>query len=268
MPAESRFVVISDTHGDKVDPDALAFVRDFVADWKPDRRLHLGDAFDFRWLRAGASDAEKWERVSDDIDAGLDLLAWYKPTDFVFGNHDDRVIRGIEEGNGATREACRRVLEDIHRVCASSRLYPYCVEKGVARIGHIAAHHGFHAGVYATRQHTLVYGDNLHGHTHTIDRATVPRMSDDGSTVNATGRAIGCLCGLRPDYARRRTATLRWQHGFAYGTVDRNGVATVWQIEKVGDRWVDEGPRARMSKGSSKRTSARKSSTRRRNRSG
>ena len=46
----------------------------FLDDWKPEIRVHAGDAWDFRNLRRGASDDEKAASLVDDWDAGSEFL--------------------------------------------------------------------------------------------------------------------------------------------------------------------------------------------------
>jgi predicted phosphodiesterase len=72
-----RFVVISDMHGDQLDPAAFAAAKSFIDEFKPDHRIHAGDVFDLRWLRSAATDEEKYDDVIADIEGGLSLLDWY-----------------------------------------------------------------------------------------------------------------------------------------------------------------------------------------------
>jgi predicted phosphodiesterase len=42
------FSIVSDTHGDEVDPVMEIKFFDWLADYKPKLRIHAGDVFDFR----------------------------------------------------------------------------------------------------------------------------------------------------------------------------------------------------------------------------
>ena len=58
MTKPLRFVVASDPHGDQVDAETASALFSFIADFRPQIRVHAGDAWDFRNLRRGASDDE------------------------------------------------------------------------------------------------------------------------------------------------------------------------------------------------------------------
>jgi predicted phosphodiesterase len=61
-----RFVVVADSHGDMLDPEVAKALFAFLEDWKPEIRVHAGDAWDFRNLRRGAHDDEKAASLVDD----------------------------------------------------------------------------------------------------------------------------------------------------------------------------------------------------------
>jgi hypothetical protein len=228
----NRWIAISDTHGDHLDAEAWAFVRQFIDDFQPDTRIHLGDVFDLRFLRSGCTDQERYEDVSADIEAGMNLIDEYRPTHLMFGNHDHRLVRAQKDGSGVVRQFCRDLHETIMKQLRLHRteVYPYCSRRGVLHWNGMAMLHGYGHGQYAGRQHAQVYGDCLFGHVHRIDTGTAARIVD-GVSVQATGRTIGCLCRLDMDYATHRLATLQWQHGFAFGTVDK-GRVTVCQASR------------------------------------
>ncbi len=48
MSTPTRFIAFGDNHGDMVDPEAQDALLEFIKDYKPTVRVHLGDAFDFR----------------------------------------------------------------------------------------------------------------------------------------------------------------------------------------------------------------------------
>jgi hypothetical protein len=45
-----KIVAVGDNHGDMVDAESFNAVKEFIKDYKPDVRVHLGDCFDFRSL--------------------------------------------------------------------------------------------------------------------------------------------------------------------------------------------------------------------------
>jgi hypothetical protein len=223
-------MAITDTHGDMVDAASAAVVRAFMADWKPTIRVHMGDVWDFRWLRHGASDDERRESVEADFEAGLDLLAWYKPTHILWGNHDDRLRRGSECGTGYMRELCGQWIDRIAVQTAKAQHFPYCKRRGVMELGDYRLIHGYGHGLGAVSQAARVYGRVMMGHVHTIEQAAVPGIED------RIGHTIGCLCRLDLEYNRTHINTLRQAHGFAYGIID-NGRTLVWQARSIGGRW-------------------------------
>ncbi|MCJ8335020.1 MAG: hypothetical protein MJH10_12315 [Epibacterium sp.] len=233
-----RWIAITDTHGDQIDAEAWGFVRDFIAEFKPSRRLHLGDVFDFRWLRKGATDEERAEDIAADIDSGLNLLDEYKPTEFLFGNHDNRLIRAAKDATGVVRASARDIHDQVMRLCSlhDTKVYPYSVRKGVAEVGHIKAIHGYRHGLYASRQHAQTWGNVIAGHVHRVDAICSDRVTPDGTC--AVGRSIGCLCRLDMEYAQYRTATLTWAHGFVFGEI-KNGRASICQAtrDQVTGEW-------------------------------
>lgn len=215
-----RFVAVGDTHGDKIDRRAEAAFFDFVKGYKPSIRIHVGDAFDFRWLRKSAGDAERWADVQADFDAGIDFIAKFRPTHLLWGNHDDRLRRLVEEGNGAMRALGAMWHEEIQDALASALggqrcvQLPYCKRKGILRLGKLAFAHGYGHGIHTLRAHAMTYGNIIIGHIHSVAEADTNRH--DG----ARGWSAGYLCDLDMDYTRASMGTLRQSHGWAYGTID------------------------------------------------
>lgn len=226
-----RWAAAYDTHGDQLDANAAQSFKDFMGWWKPTIRIHGGDLWDFRWLRRSASDDEKAEDVAADFEAGLEFARWFRPTVFLWGNHDDRLRRLADSSVGAQRQLAGQWLDRIAVSMKDTEQFPYCKRKGVYRLGDTAFVHGYGHGVYAVRQHALTYGNVVLGHIHAIDAARVV------GTEDRYGYSSGCLCSLDMDYTRPNMGTLRHAHGWVYGIVV-NGRTVVWQARKVGSVWV------------------------------
>ena len=232
-----RFVVVSDTHGDMVDEASAAAFFAFLADWNPQIRVHAGDAYDFRNLRKGASDDEKALSLEDDWRMANEFLgrlfATGKENHFLRGNHDERLWICAGSASGLLRDyAC----DGIRRIEAlmrkhSAKMLPYDSERGVLRLGKLSVVHGYHTGYVATRTHANIYGNVLHGHTHTIETAPTPHI------FPVEARGIGCLCRKDMDYVNAKTAKLRWGQGWAYGTIFPDGSYEVFQARKVGGKF-------------------------------
>lgn len=228
-----RWVACFDLHGDQQDADTVRVFNQFVADFRPTVRVCGGDVWDLRWLRRSASDDEKMEQVSADFEAGMEFLGKFRPTHFLWGNHDQRLRDALDQPSkgGALRALASAWLDRIEVGTKGCKHYPYDKRAGVLRYGDHSLVHGYAHGVGATRKHALVYGNVIHGHIHAIDRVSVERH--DG----ATAYAAGCLCRLDFDYARANVGTLRQAHGWVYG-VNVGGRLTVWQAQKVGGAWT------------------------------
>lgn len=234
-----RWVFATDLHGDNQDPDAVGALHYFVRKFKPDIRIFGGDLFDFRPLRRNGSKGEQGESMAADVEAGMEFLKRFKPNVFLRGNHDERIfdIAKDDSAHGLLRDAAKEGCRDIEKLCRKlkCKMYPYDVNKGVYQLGKMKFIHGFHAGVNAARQHALVYAEDggcvLHGHTHSIQAATIARLG------GATGRSVGCLARLDMEYSRAHTARLAHAHGWAYGLTWNKGYEA-YQAKKIGKQWI------------------------------
>lgn len=230
-----RWVWISDTHGDKAHAGTLATFRAVVEDYKPDCRIHGGDLFDFRWLRRAARDEEKRETIEADVEAGCDLLDWYRPNVVTMGNHDDRLARSMASDTGHLRFLCSQLWDRIKAASPATTWLPYNKRVGY-RLGQTLFVHGFGHGQNAARKHAEVYGDVVLGHCHHIESVAVPRFTEHDTL--ARGIVGGCACELDMDYAATMLTPLRWQHGFLWGTYDADRI-TVHQAREEAGQWVN-----------------------------
>lgn len=231
MPKARKFIVASDNHGSHYDPRACAAMFDFLKAWKPDIRIHAGDCFDLTALRRGASDEDKRTPLADDIATGCDFLRRFKPTHFLRGNHDERLWDLLDIDDAKLSEYAVKLIDEIKDAIGDAKMLPYCKRRGVLRIGHLKVIHGYHSGITAARMAAQVYGSVLMGHIHAIDQFSIPGLE------RRIGRAIGALCTLDMTYNRAQAATLRQQHGFAYGFIFPNGNYQVFQAESIGGTW-------------------------------
>ena len=108
MSTPTRFVAFGDNHGDMADDNAVEALVEFIKDYKPTVRVHLGDCFDFRSLRRGVgNDAEGAESLAADIAGGEDFLERTKPTVYLMGNHEHRAIAlQHTSGSAIVRDYC------------------------------------------------------------------------------------------------------------------------------------------------------------------
>lgn len=228
-----KFVLVSDNHGDLQDDSAVRACLNFCNDFKPDVAIHMGDNWDFRNLRRGASDDEKSGSLEDDYKTGLEFFeeffSYGKTRVFLRGNHDQRVWHLIDTTNGILRDHCRYLAERIETACKVRKveMLPYDAEQGVYEIGELRCLHGYAHGVNACRVHANVYRNCFFGHIHTAESNPVP------SHKPAEARSIGCLCKRDIDYINAKTAKLRWANGWVYGYLFDNGTYQYSQAKKI-----------------------------------
>lgn len=227
-----RFIVVSDNHGTHVDESAQAAFFEFLKAWKPDIRVHAGDCFDVAAWRKGASEEERRESLSADIDEGCAFLSRLRPTHWLRGNHDERIYDAAVSDVGDRSDLAMKLIDGpINTAIKHAKVYPYCKRNGVMKLGHLKIIHGYHSGVQAARMAAQVYGSVLMGHIHAIDQFSIPGIE------RRIGRAIGCMSILDQQYNRAQAGTLRQQHGFGYGFILGNGEYVYYQAEKNESGW-------------------------------
>mgnify|MGYP003335182772 FL=1 len=229
-----RFIIVGDNHGDMIDPTCERALFAFIADFKPTIRVHLGDNWDFRNLRKGASDDEKAHSLAEDWEAGTDFARKFfdggKRKAFLRGNHDERLWHLAGSATGIMRdyanEGIRRAESVVKR--AGAQMLPYDAALGIYALGKLSVLHGYHHGVGACRMHAAIYRNSAFGHVHTIETAPVPAIEP------AEARSIGCLCRRDMDYINAKTAKLRWGQGWAYGLLFDDGTYHIQQARNIG----------------------------------
>lgn len=242
MSKYKTFLCVGDNHGDMCDPEAFSGLKEFIKDFKPQHRIHLGDCFDFRSLRRGVSstDSESHESLVDDIECGVEFIEAMKPTAFLYGNHEDR-LHQMQVGSsiGAIRDYAGDLdikIKSILRRNGCKTILPYHADKGFYRLGPITAVHGYTCGVRAVQEHAIHYGEVggavIMGHIHSIQQTNAKRH---GGVVGFSG---GCMCKKdEMDYAKNRLATSMWGLGWTYGVIEGNEWK-VWQAHRFNDGWI------------------------------
>ena len=232
-----RFVCAGDNHGDMEDAVTAAALFRFLDDWKPQIRVHVGDAWDFRNLRRGASDDEKAISMEKDWEMGAAFLRRFfaggKDNHFLRGNHDERLYDLTRSATGVLRDYARdgvRRLEGIVGGC-KAKMLPYDSALGILHLGHLKALHGYHAGISACRLHATIYGNCLFGHVHTIESSPVSALEP------SEARSIGCCCIRDMEYLNKKTGKLRHAQGWAYGLLFPNGCYQLFQTRKLNEKF-------------------------------
>lgn len=223
MPKPVRWCACFDNHGDQADSSAVRVFFDFVKYWKPQIRVHGGDAMDLRWLRGRASEKEKRERIKADVDMGKDFIKKYKPTHFLMGNHDWRLVKGMHSDEGPLMELCTRIHDEFLGALGNAKVYPWGKRVGVMQLGDLRIVHGYHSGETAARNVTRDYNSTaMMGHIHANN------MYSASSYDSNIGYTVGCLCKLDMDYNAGQAGTLRQNHGLAYGLLLPNNKTITW----------------------------------------
>lgn len=233
-----RFLVCSDNHGIEQDNETVTAFLSFKKDFKPDIAAHLGDNWDFKNLRRGATDDEKAGSLLDDWDAGVgfieEMFSGVAENHFLLGNHDDRMWQMARSATGMVRDYA---YDGIKRIEAKARqlkatLYPYDSALGICKIGHLSMIHGYHCGANAAVQHARVYGNCVFGHVHTQESAPVSAL------VPAEAKSIGCMCKRDMDYMNSKTGKLRWAQGWAYGYTFQDGTYQLYLTRKIDGKFT------------------------------
>lgn len=233
-----RFCVVSDTHGDMIDPVAEAGFFSWLGDYDPEIRIHAGDAFDFRPIRNGAGPSEKQESMQSDYEAGIGFIGKYfsggKVRKLLMGNHDQRMWDLRYSDNGSLRDLGDKFCSDIESKLRKKKVdyLPYDARLGVLQIGHLRVIHGYFSGRNAATQHARIYQNCIFGHTHSQE--IIPVESLDGPSV---AMGAGCLCKIDMHYNARQPNKLRHQQGWVYGVMFDDGTYQAFQAKRIGDKF-------------------------------
>lgn len=234
-----RFILATDSHGDMVDPVTENALFAFIKDYRPEVRIHLGDAYDFRNLRRGASDDEKADSLQDDWAMGSDFLRRFfeggKENHFLRGNHDERLYYLQSSATGVLRDyaddAVKKFEQLVTRACRAKML-PYDARNGILRIGHFKGVHGYFTGKGAAARHAQVFRHCFYGHCHSF--MSSPVESDEGPKE---ARGVGALCKIDMPYNQAQTNKLMHNNGWGYGVMFPDGTYQYWDAKRIGDNF-------------------------------
>jgi hypothetical protein len=230
-----KFIAGFDNHGEEQDGPACDVFFQFLDQWKPDLRIHGGDNWDFRPIRAGAKEDERRESMRPDFKAGKAFLERYVPTHFLRGNHDERLWKLAENGCGPAADLAQEGVEEVNALMSylHCQMLPYDKRKGVLRVADTLFLHGMRAGESAVRRTVMDYGgfSIVMGHIHAVDFISLPGLEQP-----RIGIAAGCLAQHEMGYNAASPGTMRYENGFVYGVYD-DSVCITWQARKRSGKW-------------------------------
>lgn len=173
--------------------------------------------------------------MAQDVASGQQWLEDFRPTQFLRGNHDERLWDLAEQSEGIVADYAKLGVQRLEKLVARLRcqMFPYNKREGVFTLGSFKFIHGYLLGITAARRTAMIYGSVVMGHGHSIQSASI-----EGIEPRA-GFMCGCLCKLELDYNRAHAGTLSWNHGWAYGvTNEKTGAFHYWQARKIDGQWV------------------------------
>lgn len=234
----TKFLAVGCSHGSHISESAKKAVLDFRDRYKPEEIIHLGDAIDCTSLRGGAIrdsiSGDHSADLADDFATGIGFLKELEPTIYMLGNHEHRLYNLLGSSSAIISYAAERGVDEIERQMKKlhCRVFPYDIEKGVVVLGGTAFLHGFAFSENAVRDTVESLGRPvIMAHIH---RPEIQR----GRVINSpVGICVGTLANIGAmAYARQRRATLRWQHGFAWGEYSSKGCVS-WLATPTGGEW-------------------------------
>lgn len=239
-PRVYKFVAVGDNHGDMVDVESAEKLFSFCNKFKPDIKIHLGDCYDMRSLRQGATGKDTLESLDKDILMGNWFIENYKPDIFLYGNHEDRIHHIIHTTtNGILKDYCKKLLKEIEAFLKENgckKIFPYDAEKGVYELGPISFVHGYSCGPRAVEEHAIHYaprkGATVLGHLHTISQVNARKYR---GAVGFCGGHLSRKKDMR--YAKNRLNTSKWGTGWIYGYI-QGKEWKIWQAHKVGKNFI------------------------------
>ena len=211
-----RIVVVGCSHGQYANPDATAAVLLFCEQFKPEVRIHLGDAYDTRALRSGAKGtSDESAPIGEDLQLGREFLWNFRPTVFTEGNHDFRPRALMEHHNTIIAECAKSVFDRMMEPLRDMKTewYPWNIWKPY-ELGGYKFFHGVLYGENYLRDTANRFGNSVVAHAHRAGISKGVRVD------NPTAFGVGTLADIEAmEYAAQRTSTLAWSHAMVYGEI-------------------------------------------------
>jgi predicted phosphodiesterase len=220
-------VLIPDVHlepGVEFDP-SYQVVRMFLHDVNPDWVVILGDFADFECFnhhdrrKKLILEGVRYQKTIDLLNRELDFLQRHaKEVDYCMGNHEEWVIRYVEE-----HPEVFGTIDLVKNLDLTGRDINWCERDQIISRGKLNFTHGWKITKYHARMIGDEVGDHIfYGHTHDHQVYTSHYRKDQ---LPYAAESCGCLCSRNPSYMRRSGAT-RWINGFVVFDVRPDGTFT------------------------------------------
>lgn len=238
MPWE-KSIIVGCSHGELIDKKAVKVLLNFMEDWQPKHRVHLGDFLDLRALRKKADPEERKEGIAYDYNCGMEFLDQYKPTHLTLGNHDHRIWRAAQEfsTHGVLAEHMQQLADDTEEELRKRNINwrPWGVEEYLQLpMGGPKLIHGYRSTMYPARAHFEHWGECIAAHVHKPDYYEA-RHIEGGKAFT-----VGTLADIKKmTYANNYPAKLGWRQSFLYGMHHtKTGKWYAWQAINEGGEWI------------------------------
>ena len=214
-----RAVFVGCSHGSHINWKTAGEAIKFSDQFKPNLRVHLGDAFDTAAFRAGSKgDNDESESVAKDFSMGQEFLEAYRPNLLFMGNHEDRLYKLAEHHNAQVSYLASHLIEKI--LSMAKRYKAEVVEYGSIAspnswrmVGDTLCGHGYMYGESCTRDHVEMLGHPvIHAHDHKAKQQAGRMIGTPMGYSVGTLAEIGAM-----GYAKSRRATTSWSGGIVYG---------------------------------------------------
>jgi hypothetical protein len=221
-------MLCSDNHGDAIDIRTAKAFLSRKRDFKPDVVIHLGDNWDFKSIRRGASAEEKACSMIDDFHAGCDFMNEVfkgKHENYqLIGNHCYRIWEVADGADGPKSDAAQMIIEKMGYIFKrlNVKTTPFDTRKGILKLGKLGFIHGYCHAQNAAKKHAEVYGGSL-SHIFAGDlHANIYWKS--ASIDPVVCQHIPCMTQLDPEYARRHINKLKHSQGWCEITLHNDYV--------------------------------------------
>lgn len=211
-----RAVVLPDVHLDTNVPKDYLPVKKFIAEYKPDKVIILGDFMNVGSMSAWDYDKKRkmegrrWIKEVEVANKELDYLEKYvkdKEDGIIYleGNHEDRVQRYLDKN-----PEMEGIIEIEEQLGLKKRNVKWVEMNKLYKLGEMHFTHGMYTNKYCAQKHLDVLGCNVcFGHQHKTQTA----FQNQAMAKPIMSYALGTLGDKAPDYLKGRPGN--WINQFA-----------------------------------------------------